>query len=152
MNANNPETDPRRDRVAIWSVLEEDQRWYSWLFPGLWLAGSLYHAYLRFRIEPESHILLTVGEFTKDLGIIGLAAAVVALMVIAGRRFIVALFDWGNREKTLERGRVEGRAEAQAEERAAWTDWLRRRDEAIARGEDFTEPSPADREKESQVA
>ena len=56
----------------------------------------------------------------------------------------MALFDWGSREKTFERGRVE--------ERKAWVDWLRRRDEAIARGEDFTEPSPADREKESQVA
>ena len=148
MNANNPETDLRRDRVAIWSVLEEDQRWYSWLFPGLWLAGSLYHAYIRFWIEPETHILLTVGEFTKDLGIVGLSAAVIALMIIAGRRFTVALFDWGNREKTLERGRVEGRAE----NNDAWTEWLRRRDEAIARGEDFTEPSPADRAKESQVA
>ena len=156
MNANNPDTDSRRDRVAIWSVLEEDQRWYSWLFPGLWLAGSLYHAYLRFRIEPESHILLTVGEFTKDLGIVGLSAAVVALMIIAGRRFIVALFDWGNREKTRRvaraEGLAEGLAEGRAEEREAWMDWIRRRDEAIARGEDFTEPSPADRAKESQVA
>ena len=144
MNADNPETDPRPGRVPIWSVLEEDQRLYSWLFPGLWLAGTLYHAYLRFRIEPESHILLTVGEFTKDTGIVGLSAAIVALMLIAGRRFIMALFDWGNRSKTLEQGR--------AMEREAWVVWLRKRDEAHARGEEFTEPSPAERAKESQVA
>ena len=164
MNAGNPETDPRRGRVPIWSVLEEDQRLYSWLFPGLWLAGTLYHAYLRFRIEPESHILLTVGEFTKDTGIVGLSAAIVALMLIAGRRFIMALFDWGNRSKTLEQGRAEGRAEGREQgrtegreqgitaEREAWVVWLRKRDEAHARGEEFTEPSPAERAKESQVA
>ena len=148
MNAHNPETDPRPGRVPIWSVLEEDQRLYSWLFPSLWLVGTLYHAYLRFRIEPESHILLTVGEFTKDTGIVGLSAAIVALMLIAGRRFIMALFDWGNRSKTLEQGRAEGITA----EREAWVVWLRKRDEAHARGEEFTEPSPAERAKESQVA
>ncbi len=148
MNADNPETDPQPERVPIWSVLEEDQRLYSWLFPGLWLAGTLYHAYLRFWIEPESHILLTVGEFTKDTGIVGLSAAVVALMIIAGRRFAMALFDWGNRSKTLEQGREQGITA----EREAWVDWLRRRDEAHARGEEFTEPSPAERAKGSQVA
>ena len=180
MNADDPETESRRGRVPIWSVLEEDQRLYSWLFPGLWLAGTLYHAYLRFRIEPESHILLTVGEFTKDMGIVGLSAAIVALMLIAGRRFMMALFDWGNREKTrriaraegriegrteglaegrtegLAEGRTEGlaegRTEGMAEERQAWMVWLRKRDEAHARGEDFNEPSPAERAKESQVA
>ena len=148
MNSDNPETDLRRERVAIWSVLEEDQRWYSWLFPGLWLAGSLYHAYLRFRIEPESHILLTVGEFTKDLGIVGLSAAVIALMAIAGRRFIVALFDWGNREKTRRVARAEGRAESNEE----WMAWYRRHQEVIARGEEPTEPPPGEKAKESQIA
>ncbi len=160
MNEDNPETESRRGRVPIWSVLEEDQRLYSWLFPGLWLAGTLYHAYLRFWIEPEYHILLTVGEFTKDMGIVGLSAAIVALMLIAGRRFTMALFDWGNREKTRRlaraegraEGRVEGLAEGRVEEREAWTDWLRKRDEAHARGEEFNEPSPAERAKESQVA
>ena len=160
MNADNPETESRRGRVPIWSVLEEDQRLYSWLFPGLWLVGTLYHAYLRFQIEPESHILLTVGEFTKDMGIVGLSAAIVALMLIAGRRFMMALFDWGNREKTRRiaraegriEGRTEGLAEGRAEEREAWMDWIRKRDEAHARGEDFNEPSPAERAKESQVA
>ncbi len=139
----------RRGRVEIWSVLEEDQRWYAVLFPCLWLAGTLYHAYVRFRIgDPttppnSSHVLFTVGEFTKDMGIVGLSAAIVALMLIAGRRGAMALFDWGNREKTLERGR--------AEMNEAWVDWLRRRDEADARGEEFNEPSPAERAKESQA-
>ena len=141
-----PNTDYRRGRVEIWSVLEEDQRWYAVLFPSLWLAGTLYHAYLRFLIEDtgssESRMLFTVGEFTKDLGIVGLSAAVVALMVIAGRRGALALFDWGNKEKT--------RREAREQEREAWVDWVRRQNEAMARGEEFTEPSPAERAKESQ--
>ena len=67
----------------------------------------------------------------------------------------MALFDWGNRSKTLEQGRAEGRAEGREQgvtaEREAWVVWLRKRDEAHARGEEFTEPSPAERAKESQV-
>ncbi len=68
----------------------------------------------------------------------------------------MALFDWGNREKTRRlaraEGLAEGRTEGRAEEREAWMDWIRKRDEAHARGEDFNEPSPAERAKESQVA
>lgn len=84
-----------------------------------------------------------MGEFTKDLGIVGLSAAIVALMVIAGRRGTLALFDWGNREKT--------RRKAREQEREAWVDWVRRQNEALARKEDFNEPSPAERAKDSQT-
>ena len=145
----------RGRRVPIWSVLEEDQRWYSWLFPSLWLAGILYHAYLRFRIgavsPEEPHILLTVGEFTKDLGIVGLSAAIVALMVIAGRRLTLALFDWGNRGKTLRQGIEQGRTEGRTEERDDWMAWYRRQQDAYARNEEFNEPPPGVNAKESQA-
>lgn len=100
----------RPNRVEIWSVLAEDQRLYAWLFPSFWLLGAAYHAFLRFRVLEDS-VVLTIGEFSKDVGIVGLSAAVLAIMVIAGRRLTVALFDWGNRTKTLARGRQEGEKE-----------------------------------------
>ena len=133
-------------RVAIWSVLEEDQRWYAWLFPGLWLVGTLYHGYLRFRIVADENLLITVGEFTKDIGIVGLSAAILALMAIAARRGTMALFDWGNREKT--------RRQARAERDREWEEWNERREAAASEGRKFTEPPPSRRgnREETQVS
>ena len=99
---NECQRESRPKRVEIWSILEEDQRLYAWLFPSLWFVGTGYHAYLRFCVNEDS-VVLTIGEFSKDVGIVGLSAAVIALMVIAGRRLGVALFDWGNRRKTREK-------------------------------------------------
>ena len=128
------------NRVPIWSVLDEDQRWYAWLFPGIWLLGTLYHAYLRFRVDPEESLVLTIGEFTKDIGIVGLSAAILALMVIAARRLAMALFDWANKDKT--------RAERDKE----WEMWIERRDAAIKDGRPFKEPPPSKRRREAQVS
>ena len=129
-------------RVAIWSVLDEDQRWYAWLFPSLWFLGTLYHVYLRFQVRPDDTPILAVSEFIKDIGIVGLASAILALMIIAARRLSMALFDWGNREKT--------RAETRAENDRRWKEWLARKEAAEREGRKFTEPSPA--EERAQVA
>ncbi len=40
------------------------------------------------------------------------------------------------------KGRAVGKAEGRAEERRMWVEWNERRDSALARGEDFTEPPP----------
>ena len=45
------------------------------------------------------------------------------------------------REEGMELGREEGR-EA---ERKAWVEWIQRRDQAIAEGQDFTEPPPSEK-------
>ena len=127
-------------RVAIWSVLEEDQRWYAWLFPGLWLVGTLYHGYLRFQILADENLLITVGEFTKDIGIVGLSAAILALMAIAARRGIMALFDWPSRAKT------------RAENNREWERWLGRKERAEREGREFNEPSPSQREASAVMA
>ena len=112
----------------------------AWLIPGLWLLGTLYHAYLRFRLEPEENLALTIREFTKDIGIVGLSAAILVLTIISARRFGMALFDWANRDKT--------RAKRDAE----WMRWLERKERAERDGVEFDEPSPADRGKEAEVA
>ena len=43
------------------------------------------------------------------------------------------------------KARNEGRAEARAENNREWLEWLRRKEEAEAKGEPFDEPSPAER-------
>ena len=109
---------------------------------GCW--GTLYHAYLRFRVDPEESLVLTIGEFTKDIGIVGLSAAILALMVIAARRLGMALFDWANKDKT--------RAETRAETDKEWEMWIERRDAAIKDGRPFNEPPPSKRRREAQVS
>ena len=44
-------------------------------------------------------------------------------------------------------GRTEGRTEGRAEKNAEWEGWLKRKAEAEAKGEDFSEPTPAERDK-----
>ena len=46
-------------------------------------------------------------------------------------------------KRRFREGRVEGRAEKDVE----WEGWLKRKAEAEAKGEDFSEPTPAEREK-----
>ena len=53
-------------------------------------------------------------------------------------------------ERYLKRRYREGRAEGRAEERKSWVEWNKRREEAAARGEDFTEPPPSENGKESK--
>ena len=52
----------------------------------------------------------------------------------------------------LAQGRAQGRAEGRAAERQAWEDWIARRDAAQEAGDDFTEPSPAQRDRREPVA
>ena len=46
-------------------------------------------------------------------------------------------------KRRFQEGRVEGRVEKDAE----WEGWLKRKAEAEAKGEDFSEPTPAERDR-----
>ena len=46
------------------------------------------------------------------------------------------------RERNINKGRVEGRAEGRNAERSEWNAWLDRKEEAEARGEAFDESRP----------
>ena len=91
---------------------------------------------------------LTIGEFTKDIGIVGLSAAILALMIIAARRFGMALFDWANRDKTRREALAQGREQRDRE----WKAWLERMEAAKKDNREFTEPPPSERQEETQVA
>ena len=53
------------------------------------------------------------------------------------------------REEGREAGREEGREEGLQQANDAWTEWLKRRDEARANNQPFDEPSPSERESNS---
>ena len=78
-------------------------------------------------------------------------AAVVG-MIVGGIDIIMLLSDWylERREKRVQTAKDEGIAEGQAKVYREIAEWDRRRKEAEARGETFTEPPPAPPEKQSE--
>ena len=84
----------------------------------LWAVGIIYHAWLRFVDNPEETMSLTLHEFVKDIGVVGLSAAILALVIvamIAGGKAIMVLFDWPTKAKVAAKARQEERAEIQKE-------------------------------------
>ena len=77
-------------------------------------------------------------------------------MIVGGVDIIMLLSDWylERREKRVQTAKAEGIAEGIAEGEAKVyqkiAEWDRRRKEAEARGEQFTEPPPAPPEKQSE--
>ena len=52
------------------------------------------------------------------------------------------------RARRFEEGRKEGREEGRKERDAQWSEWLKRRDAALANNEEFNEPPPSARESQ----
>ena len=84
-------------------------------------------------LKGESGLLVLASIFAVSAG----GASVLAIVVEAGGLAVLLI---PKRVKELmERGRVEGRMEANAE----WEAWLRRYREALAAGQEFTESPPS---------
>ena len=67
-----------------------------------------------------------------------------AVVVVSGALTYVTIEGWRMLAEKYEKRRFqEGRAKANAE----WEGWLKRKAEAEAKGEDFSEPTPAERDK-----
>ena len=140
-------------RRSIWDMNAQDTTFYLILFIALMLLGTAYVLWYRIGVEqiPGSERAFV---FIKDLGQVGVSAAVSAFTLVVARRGVMALIDWPSKEKYRAEGRVEGRAEGRAEGREKgreegkleaqreWMRWNARRIEAERRGEKFDEPPP----------
>ena len=142
------------DRESIWSVRQDDLKRFSILFPSSWAVGFIYESR---QVEQWLEVCWcrswgciwlnsrSIGDtllrlLTEEAGTVGLSAAIVALMLIAGRRASMALFDWGyDRVTRLKRVREEGQDEANSK----WIAWNARREEAERLNQPFNEPPPA---------
>ena len=95
---------------------------------------------------------VSVQNVLKDVSaFIPVAAAFVA-MIIGGIDIIMLLSDFiqARREKRIETVKAEGIAEGEARAYRKFAEWDRRRKEAEARGETFTEPPPTQPQEQSQ--
>ena len=60
-------------------------------------------------------------------------------------RYIEEYWIKPHRQKLIEEGEAQGRAEARARVDAEWEEWLERHDRAARNGEPFNEPAPDER-------
>ena len=87
------------ERESIWSVRKDDLAWYSILFPSFWVIGVVYHGAFVVKWHLKAY---AVSSFLMDSGAIGISSAVLAMMVVAGKRVVMALFDWPSKREKRE--------------------------------------------------
>ena len=68
-------------------------------------------------------------------------------VTIEGSRMLAERYEKRRFQEGRAEGRTEGRAEGRTEKNTEWEGWLKRKVEAEAKGEDFSEPTPADRDR-----
>ena len=142
----------KEQRVSIWSVPEDWQKWYLALFniQILCLLGVVcWHEVVT---APDGagliDILIAVGSSMAGLVIIVAAESIFLtdvtkmLFTMISEKYLKRRREQGHAEGRAE-GLAEGHAEGLTEERRRWVEWNERRMAAEAAGEDFTEPPPA---------
>ena len=88
--------------------------------------------------------MATMVAVAQALGSVAVSLTALTVIIVEGVPMLYEAF----KKARLAQGREQGRAE----ERQAWEDWIARRDAAQAAGLDFTEPSPAQRDRRATVA
>ena len=80
--------------------------------------------------------------------VIGILHGMEATVVVSAAMTYIIIEGWTMLAERYQRRRFqEGRTEGRVESHAEWEGWLKRKAEAEAKGEDFSEPTPAERDK-----
>ena len=136
---------------------------------GLLLFAVLFLAALGYVIDQEigqegQGAMATMVAVAQALGSVAVSLTALTVIIVEGVPMLYEAFKKAKLAQGREQGRAEGHAEGRAEgraeghaeghaaERQAWEDWIARRDAAHAAGLDFTEPSPAQRDRRENVA
>ena len=131
-------------RVTIWSVPEDWQKWYLALFniQILCLLGLVcWHEVATAPVGGVAiDVLIAVGSSMAGL-IILVAAESIFLTDVTNMLFTMISDRYLQRQRA--RGREEGHAQGFAEAHEKWEEWNERRLAAEAAGEGFTEPPPS---------
>ena len=97
-------------RESIWSISEDDLKIYSIMFPCIWLAEIGFYLW---QVAPwYKGLICVIEKLIMSVGIMGVSAAVLSMMALAGWRGIMVLFDWKTRSKTI------------SERDAEWEKWI----------------------------
>jgi hypothetical protein len=88
----------------------------------------------------------TVLAVARDMGSMIVSIASLNLVLVEILSMLSRQFDKWLSDRQRAEGRAEGLTQGRVEERAEWVAWTNRQREALAKGEPFDEPSPAEKE------
>ena len=130
----------RGQRVTIWSVPEDWQKWYLALFNVqiLCLLGVVCWHEVTTAREGAGAIDVLIAVGSNMAGLIILVAAESIFLTDVTKMLFTIISD-----RYLKRQRAKGIAEGSAATQQKWEEWNKRRLSAEAAGEAFTEPPPS---------
>ena len=79
-------------RESIWSVTEEERRWYFALFPAVLICSVAYYA--NFVIDWTQGVHQSVGILMLAFGALGVSSAIFSMVLVAGGSFMVISMGW----------------------------------------------------------
>ena len=131
-------------RESVWSVLRGATKLYLTLFTVQVVTGGcliIQNELQQVPPNPLDVMLLNIWNRTGNIVLASTAFGLIGTEVV--RDIMVLTRGMYERiRKAQEARRREGREEAHR----AWAEWLARREEALGRGQEFTEPAPNERE------
>ena len=140
-------------RDPVWTVPTMLRPYYFAQFSILGIIGIAFNTWYEITRVTDDNTADTIRDIGIGIAPVGVAAAVVSILTVETARFIMVVAEWlqevlrKRRERQIAEARAEARAEAQAETgaeiHAAWAAWNRRRLDAEAKDEPFTEPPPS---------
>jgi hypothetical protein len=116
---------------------------YIILFLILSLTGLGFVGYDEIRRVTTDGFVETVRAILNGMQAVVVLSGALTYVVIEGLRMLAERYE----KRRFQEGRAEGRSEGRSEGHADWEGWLKRKAEAEARGEDFSEPTPAERDR-----
>ena len=129
--------------MALPNIDKSREGWYLGLFSVQCLACLALLTWHEVTGNTADTTLGTVVAIGKGMGQLIIVVAAWTVTLLEGYSMLAERY----LRRRYREGRAEGRVEGRVEERAEWAAWLRRLQEAEARGEPFDEPSPAEREE-----
>ena len=141
MNQRNPRNDERQ-WMSFLGVPAERVRPHFWTFSVCFVATLIFYTYIHVFDGANPSWRQAPSLIIEDTTRAAVFWALASPMVVEG---VVMVFGWLYMEKNREKSRREGLMEGRAEANAKWDAWNRRRMEAEAKGEPFTEPPPSQR-------
>ena len=151
-----PAPAPPPMRMSIWSVTADMMPAYLILFDILAIIGVGYVAWYHALELTTDSIHATIWGIITGVVTVGVASAIISILILETGKYAMIVGTYferkfkHRRETELAEARAEASAAASvaarkrtvAEFNALIQDWIKRRDEAIEKGEPFDEPPP----------
>ncbi len=139
---------PEEERESIWTIPANYKGWYFGLLSAQIIIATIWLVRAAIVDDTRNGIPEILLFIWQSMAPIAISSAAFALVIIDVWKTTMVFGTW--LEETLEKRRrrqvkaaeVKGRTEGFEEASRRWQEWNRRREAAVAAGEEFSEPPP----------